>query len=167
MVEIRDGLGSCPTVANYWMVEQQHAFLLVPFIFQCIFFWSVVPVVVQLLSCVWLSWPHGRQHARPPCPSLSPGVCPNSCPLHQWCHPTISSSVTLFSFCLQAFPTLGSFPVSWLLTSGGQSIGVSFVLPINIQGWFPLGLTELMFLQFTRLLRVFSSTLWKHQFFGT
>ena len=90
--------------------------------------------------------PHGLQHARLPCPPLSPGFCPNSCPLSQWCHPTISPSVALFSSCLLSFPTSGSFPVSWLSISGGQSIGASasaLVLPMNIQSWFPLGLTGL------------------------
>ena len=67
-------------------------------------------------------WPHGLQHARHPCPSLSPGPCWNSCPSNQWCHPTISSSVALFSSCCQSFPASGSFPVSWLFVSGGQSI---------------------------------------------
>ena len=86
--------------------------------------------------------PHGLQHSRLPCPSLSPGVCSNSCPLRQWCHPTISSSVTLFS-CLQSFPASVSFLVSWLFTSGGQSTGASAsasVFSMNIQSWFPLGL---------------------------
>ena len=91
--------------------------------------------------------PHGLQHARPPCPSLSPGVCSNSCPLSRWCHPTISSSVIPFSSCLPSFPASRSFPMSWLFTSGGQSIGASAsasVLPMNIQDWFPLGLTGLI-----------------------
>ena len=81
-------------------------------------------------------------HARPPCPSPTPGVYPNSCPLSQWCHPTISSSVVPFSSCPQYFPASGSFQTSQLFTSGGQSIGVSAstsVLPMNIQDWFPLG----------------------------
>ena len=89
-------------------------------------------------------WPHGLQHARPPCPSPSPGACSNSCPLSQWCHPAISSSVIPFSSCLQSFPASGSFLTSWLFTSGGQSIGASAsasVLPMNIQDWFPLGWT--------------------------
>ena len=93
--------------------------------------------------------PHGLQHARLPCPSLSPGVCSNSCPLSQWCHPTISSSVIPFSSCLQSFPASGSFPMGHSLASGGQSIGASAsapVLPMNIQGWFPLGLNGLFFL---------------------
>ena len=95
-------------------------------------------------SCVTL-WPHGLQRSRLPCPSLSPGVCSNSCPLSWWCHPTISSSVTSV-FCPQSFPASGSFPVSWLFTSGDQSIGASAlasVHPMNIQGRFPLELTGL------------------------
>ena len=91
--------------------------------------------------------PHGLQHARLPCPSPSPGACSNSCPLSQWCHPTISSSVVPFSSCLQSFPASGSFPMSWLFASGGQSIGAlasASVLPVNIPDWFPLGLTGLI-----------------------
>ena len=88
--------------------------------------------------------PHGLQHARLPCPSPSPRACSSSCPLSQWCHPTISSSVIPFS-CLQSFPASGSFPVSLLFESGGQSIGaLASVLPRNIQGWFPLGLPGLI-----------------------
>ena len=86
--------------------------------------------------------PHGLQHARLPCPSASPGVCLNSCPLSWSCHPTISSSVTPCSSCLQSFPASGSFLLNWLFTSGGQNIGTSAstsALPMNIQGWFPLG----------------------------
>ena len=87
---------------------------------------------------------HGLQHARLPCPSLSPRLCSNSCSLSWWCCLTISSSVTLFSSCLQSFPPSGSFLMSWLIASGGQSIGaLAAVLPVNIQGWFPLGLTGL------------------------
>ena len=113
--------------------------------------------------------PHRLQHARPPCPSTSLKVCPSSCPLNWWCHPTISSSVALFSFCLQSFPAWGSFPMSWLFASGGQSIGASAsVLPMNIQGWFLLGWTGLTSLLSVGLSRVFSNTtIWKHQFFGT
>ena len=88
--------------------------------------------------------PHGLQHARPPRPSPTPRVYSNLCPLSQWCHPTISSSVNPFSFCLQSFPASGSFEMSQFFASGGQSIGVSAsasVLPLNIQDWFPLGWT--------------------------
>ena len=116
-------------------------------------------------------WPHELQHARLPCLSLFPRVCSNSCPLSQRCHPTVSSSVTSFSSCPQSFPASGSFPMSWLFASGGQSIGASAsasVLAMNIQGWFHLGLTSLISLQSKGLSRVFSSTaVWKHQFFGT
>ena len=97
-------------------------------------------------------WPQGLQHARLLCPLPSLGVCSNSCPLSRWCHPTISSSVVLFSSCLLSFPASGSFPVSWLFTSGGQSIRDSAsasVLPMNIQSWFPLGLTDLLAVQGT------------------
>ena len=115
-------------------------------------------------------WPHEPQHARPPCPSPTPGVYPNSCPLSQWCHLAISSSIISFSSCLQSFPESGSFQSSQLFTSGGQSIGVSAlasVLPMNIQDWFPLGWTGCISLQPKRLSRVLSNTtVLKHQFFG-
>ena len=113
--------------------------------------------------------PHGLQHIRFPCPSPSPEVCSNSSPLSWWCHPTISSSVVLFS-CLQSFPASESFPVSWVFTSGGQSFGDSASAPVfsmNIQSWFPLGLTELISLLSKGVLRVFSNpTVQKHQFFS-
>ena len=115
--------------------------------------------------------PHGLQHARLPCPSPTPGACSNSCPSSWWCHPTISSSVIPFSSHLQSFPESRSFPVRQFFTSGGQSIGVSgsaSVLPMNIQDWFPLGLTGWISLQSRGLLRVFSNTtVQKHQFFTT
>ena len=111
---------------------------------------------------------HGLQHSRPPCPSPTPGVYSNSCPLSQWCHPTISSSVVPFSSCLQSFPASGSFPMSQFFTSGGQSIGVSAstsVLPMNIQDWFTLEWTGWISLQSKGLSRVFSNTtVQKHQF---
>ena len=114
--------------------------------------------------------PHGLQHARPPCPSPTPGVYSNSCPLSRWCHPTISSSVIPFSSCLQYFPAAsGSFQMTQLFTSGGQNVGVSAstsVLPMNIQCWFPLGLTGWISSQSKGLSRVFSNTMvQKHQFF--
>ena len=111
--------------------------------------------------------PHGLQHARLPCASPSPRICSNSCPLSWWCYLTISSSAALFSFCLQSFPASGSFPMSQLFASGGQSIGTSAsVLPRNIQGWFPLELTSLISFQSTGLGRViFSTTIWR-RFFG-
>ena len=124
--------------------------------------------VAQL--CLTLCDPHEPQHARPPCPSPTPGVYPNSCPLSRWCYPTISSSVIPFSSCPQYFPTSGSFPMSQLLESGGQSIGVSAstsVLPMNTQGWSPLEWTGWISLQSKELSRVFSDTTFqKHQFFS-
>ena len=102
--------------------------------------------------------PNGLPHSRIPCPSLSPRVYSNSCPLSGWCHPTISSSVTLFSSCLQSFPASGSFPMSQLFISGSQSIALASVFPMNTQGWFPLGLTGLISLQPKGLSRVFSRT---------
>ena len=114
--------------------------------------------------------PHGLQHARPPCPSPTPGVYSNSCPLSQWCYPTILSSVVPFSSCPQSFPASGSFQMSKFFTSGGQSTRVSAsaaVLPMNIQGWFPLGWTGWISLLSKELSRVFSNTtVQKHQFFG-
>ena len=114
-------------------------------------------------------WPHELQHTRLPCPSPTPGAY--SCPSSQWWHPTISSSVIPFSSCLQSFPASRSFPVSQLFTSGDQSIGVSastWVLPMHIQNWFPLGLTGWISLLSKGLSRVFSNTtVQKHQFFGT
>ena len=114
--------------------------------------------------------PHGLQHTGLLCPSLSPWVCSKSCPWSQWCHPTISSSVTHFSSCLQSFPASESFPASWFLTSDGQRIrtsAASSVLPMNIQGWFPLGWTGLISLLSKGLSRVFpSTTIQKHQLFG-
>ena len=118
--------------------------------------------------------PHGRQHARPPCPSPNPRVHPNSCPLSQWCHPTISSLVVPFSSHLQSFPASGSFPMSQLFASDGQSTGVSasaLVLPMNIQDWFPLGWTGWISLQSKGLSRVSllpqfkASILWHSAFF--
>ena len=106
-------------------------------------------------------WPHGLQRARPPHPSPTPRVYSNSCPLSWWCHPTISSSVVPISSCLQSFPASRSFQMSQFFTSGGQSIGVSAsasVLPMNIQDWFPLGLTGWISLLSKGLSRVFSNT---------
>ena len=120
---------------------------------------------VQSLSRVWLFGPHRLQHARLPYPSPTPRSWSNLCPSSQWCHPTISSSVVPFSSCLQSFPASGSFPMSHFL-SGGQNIGAS-VLPINIQDWFPLGLTVWISLQSKGLSRIFSNiTIRKNQFFS-
>ena len=137
--------------------------------------WGLAQKIRMLLlfSCSAASnslWPHGLQHARLACPSLSPGVCSNSCPLSWWCHPTISSCVTLFS-CPQSFPALGSFLKSWLFALGGHCIGASdlaSVLPMNIQRCFPLGLTSLISLLSKGPSRVFSSTkVQKHPFSGS
>ena len=140
------------------------------------------PLVMQFPWCSWSVqfscsimseslWPHELQHARPPCPSPTPRVHPNPCPLSQWCHLTISSSVIPFSFCPQSFPASGSFQMSQLFASGGQSIGVSgstSVLPMNTQDWSPLGWTGWISLESKGLSRVFSNTtVQKHQFFGT
>ena len=117
-------------------------------------------------SCLTLCDPMpGLQHARLPCPLFS-RVCSRSCSLSQWCHLTISSSVVPLSSRLQSFPASGSFPVSQFFTSGGQSIGASAsasVFPVNIQGWFPLGLTSLISLQSKGLWNIFSSTIQKPQ----
>ena len=113
--------------------------------------------------------PHGLQHARPPCPLQSPEVFPSSCPLHQWCHPAISSSDILFSFCPWSFPASGTFPMSQLFTSDNQNTGVSplaSVLPRGIQGLFSSRLTGLISFLSKGLSRIFSSiTVWRHQFF--
>ena len=114
--------------------------------------------------------PHGLQHTSPPCPSPIPGVYPNSCPLSQWCHPTILSSVVPFSSCLQSFPASGSFPMSQFFALGGQSIRVSAstsILPMNTQNWSPLGWTGWISLLSKGPSRVFSNTtVQTHQFFS-
>ena len=115
-------------------------------------------------------WPHGQQHTRPPCPSPTPGVHPNSCASSWWCHPTISSSIVPFS-CPQSLLASGSFPMSQLFTWGGQSTGVSAstsVLLVNTQDWYPLGWTGWISFQSKGLTRVLSSTtVQNHQFFHT
>ena len=130
--------------------------------------------LLLLFSCSAMSdslRPHGLQHTRLPCPSPSPRACSNSCPSSWWCHSTILSSVAHFSSCLQSFPASGSFLMSWLFASGGQSIGASAaasVLPMNLQDWFPLGLTGLISLKSKGPSRAFSdTTLQKYQLFGT
>ena len=140
---------------------------------------SSVHVILQERILEWVqfssatqSYPtlqlHGLPITRLPCPSPTPGACSNSCPLSQWCHPIISSSVV--HFCLQSFLASGSFPVSQIFSSGGQNIGdsaIASVLPMNIQDRFPLGWTGLISLQSKGLSRVFSNTtVQKHQFFG-
>ena len=133
---------------------------------------STTEMKTPLFSCSVISdslWPHGLQHTRLHYPSPSPRVCSSSCPLSWWCHPTISFSVVPFSSCPQSFPASGSFPMSQICASGGQSIGASTsasALSKNTQGWFPLGLTGCISLQFKGLSRVFSSTIvWRHKFF--
>ena len=115
--------------------------------------------------------PREPQHARPPRPSPTPGVHPNPCPLSQWCHPTISSSIVPFSSCPQSFPASGYFPMSQLFAWGSQSTGVlasTSVPPMNTQDWSPLGWTGWISLQSKGLSRIFSNTtIQKHQFFGT
>ena len=135
--------------------------------------WKEAPFEL-LLFCRSLTFnslkPHGLQHARLPCPLSSPEVWLNSCPLSRWYHPIISSSVAPFSSFHQSFPASGSFPVSQLFVSGGQSIGASAstsVLPVNTQDWSTLGWTGWISLQSKGLSRVFSNTtVQKHQFFG-
>ena len=123
----------------------------------------------SVMSDSW--WPHEPQHARPPCPSPTTRVHPNSCPLSRWCHPTISSSVIPFSSCPQYFPASGFFQMTKLFASGGQSIRVSpstSVLPMNTQDWSALGWTGWISLQSNGLSRVFSNTtVQKHQLFST
>ena len=130
--------------------------------------WSHICIaVVQSLSRVLLFVTHELQHTRLPCPSLSPRVCLNSCPLSRWCHPTISSSVVPFSSRLRSLLASGSFPMSQLFALDGKCIGASAstsVLPMNIHGWFPLELTGLTSLLSKGLSGAFSSTtVWKHQ----
>ena len=137
------------------------------FLFSLLFKFSSV----QSFSRVRLFATHGLQHNRIPCPSPAPRAFSKSCPLSQWCHPTISFSVVPFSSCLPSFPASGSFPISQFFVSGGQRIGASAsasVLPMNIQYWFPLGLNGWISLQSKGLSSVFSNTtVQKHQFFGT
>ena len=123
---------------------------------------EIFPQLVQFSRSVMSDFlqPHESQHARPPCPSPTPGVYSNSCPSSRWCHPAISFSVVPFSSCPQSLPASGSFPMSQIFTWGGQSIGVSAlasVLPMNTQGWFPLGWTGWISLQSKGLSRAFSN----------
>ena len=142
------------------------------------FYWSIVALQCCVNFSVHFSrsvmsdslQPHGLQDARLACLSPTPRAYSNSCPSTQWCHPTISSSVIPFSSCLQSFLASGSFPMSQFFTSGGQSIGapaLASVLPMNIQDWFPLGLTDLVSFQSKGLSRVISNTtVQKHHFFS-
>ena len=157
------------TVVNCWNLKRRKLpYMSLFFAMGVIFLFSSVQ-----FSCLVMSnslQPHETQHARPPCPSPTPRVYPNPCPLSRWCHPTILSSVVPFSSCPQSFPASGSFPMSQLFPSGGQSIGVSAstsVLPMNTQDWSPLGWTGLISLQSKGCSRVFSNTtVQKHQLFS-
>ena len=139
------------------------------------FFFYFVRKVKSSVQCSHLVvsnslWPHEPQHTRHPCPLPTARIHPNPCPLSWWCHPAISSSVVPFSSCPQSFPASGSFQMSQLFTSGGQSIGVSAstVLPMNTQDWSALGWTGWISLQSKELSRVFSNTtVQMHQFFCT
>ena len=140
----------------------------------CISVNSKLNYLFSQFSCSVVSdslWPHEPQHTRPPCPSPTPGVYPNPCPLSRWCHPTISSSVIPFSSCPQSFPASGSFPMSQLFTSNDQSIGVSVstsFLPTNTQDWSLLGWSDWISSQSKGLSGVFSNTrVEKHQFFSS
>ena len=128
----------------------------------------MVVVIVQSLSHVWLFATPWLQHVRPPCPSVSPRVCSNPCPLSRCCHSAILSFVVPFSSCLQSFSASGSLLISWNFTSDGQSIGASAsVLSMNIQDWIPLGLSVLISLQSKGLSSVFSNTtVQNYQFFS-
>ena len=153
---------------RYWALELRAQMWSDPY------FWCIIQSLVyyQLSRSVVSDSlrPHESQHTRSPCPSPTARVYPNPCPSSQWCHPTISSSVIPFSSCPQSLPASGSFQMSQLFASGGQSIGVSAstsVLPMNTQDWSPLGWTGWISLQSKGLSRVFSNTtVQKHQFFG-
>ena len=153
-----------------------HVFNILPFLFK-----ERLRIHCEIKICVSVQFshsvvsdslrPHELQHARPPCPSPTPRVHPNSCPSSRWCHPAISSSIVPFSSCPQSLPESGSFPMSQLFVWGGQSIGVSAlasVLPKNTQDWPLLEWTGWISLQSKGLSRVFSNTtVQNHQFFGT
>ena len=153
------GVGSLVSSGSFLLLLPFHIFapLCIPLVSLCVSINSYKKTLVRLdsvqFSCSVVSnslRPHDPQHARPPCPSPTPGVYPNPCPSSRWCHPTISSSVVPFSSCPQSFPASGSFPMSQLFASGGQSIGVSAstsVLPMNTQHWSPLGWTGSISLQ--------------------
>ena len=148
--------------------------ILLPVILMNTWWEKRIVVLVQFFSCSVVSdslRPHGLQHTRPPCPSSTPKVYSNSCPLSWWCHPTISSSVVPFFSCPQSFPASGSFQMSQFFPSGSQSIEVSPstpVTPMNTQDWSPLGWTHWISFQSKGLSRVFSNTtVQKHQFFSS
>ena len=160
---------------NLWLMDTHYCSVTKSeLLWRLLFGASLDDLVIFTISGLEVSyslWPHGLQHIRLPCPSLSPRVCSNSCPLSQWCYLIILSYATLFSFCLQSFPSSESFPMSRFFASDGQSIGVSAsasVLPMNIQDLLPLGLNCWISLQSKGLSRVFSNTtVQKHQFFST
>ena len=134
---------------------------------------DMITTMLLLFSCPNMYnslWPHGLQQARLPCPSASPRVCPSSCPLHQWCHPGISASDALFSFCPWSFPASRTLSIRQMFAPDDQNTGASAsasVLPMSIQGWFPLRLTGLISLLSRGLSGVFSSTtVQRHWFFG-
>ena len=140
----------CLSIHQYWT----YGYFLDFHYYESVQFSSVTQLCLIL-------WPHGLQHARLPCPSPTPRACSNSCSSSQWCHPAILSSVVPFSSCLQSFPASGSFPMSQFFASDGPSIGVSAsasVLPMNIQDWFPLGLTGWISMQSKGLSRILSNT---------
>ena len=158
---------------DYILLLNCYLHTLVAQIFPVLLFRSSIKLITLSFkhACSVMSdclWPHGLQRARPPCPSLSPAVCSNSSSLCWWCHPNISPSVIPFSY-PQSFLASRSFPMSSLFASDGQSIGSSAsILPMNIHGWFPLGLTVFVSLVSKELSIVFSSTtVLTHQFFGT
>ena len=170
---VSQSVQSCPTLCDPWtaacqvslsITNSQSLLKLISiesvmpskhFVLCCLLL--LMPLIFSIISSVQFSssvmsdslWPHESQHARPPCPSPTPGVYPNPCPSSRWWHPAISSSVILFSSCPQSLPALGSFPLSQLFVWGAQSIGVSAsasVLPMNTQDWSPLGWTGWIFL---------------------
>ena len=152
--------GSGMNLLRYWQQTLEHLSAEATMLFLNIIVPSSPWFFIFLFSNLVMSkslWLYELEHTRLLCPPLSPGVCSNSCPFSQWSYLTISSSTTPFSFCLHSFPASGSFPMRWLFALGGQSIEVSAtILLVNIQGWFPLGLTGLISLLFKGLSRVFS-----------
>ena len=150
----------CPLFKLHGSVNplfQIHTLLFPPIMGWLYCMWSLLLLFNTLVvsNCLWL---HGLQHTKPPCPSPSPKVCLSSCSLHQWCHPALSSSDTLF-FCPQSVPASGTFPMSQLFISDDQNTGASVsVFPMNIQGWFPLRLISLISSLSNRPSGVFSST---------
>ena len=154
--------------AGYRRAQGYGSVFTLPHVYMCVCTYLLVQSIRSVMSDSLQ--PHGLQHTRLPCPSPTPLACSNSCRLSWWCHSIISSSVVPFSSCLQSFPASGAFPMSQFFASRGQSIGISAsasVLPMNIQGRFPLVLTGWISLQSKGLSKVFSNTtVQKHQFFG-